>query len=208
MTLSEDQVVRYSRHILLSALGGKGQERLLATGVTLTGQGAAQAVAAAYLAASGLKVSAKGRPVAPEETGFLLAADDVGRPLEAMMRAALLDANPDALGQPSEVGALGELPAGFSGTGPWVALGWSGNRGGLVYRGRDGCAACFERTAGALSNGPAGASAVLLGALGALAFERLALGLSQPLGGLWLSETGEVEPMDLDRCASHGQTGR
>ena len=56
MSLTEAQVVRYSRQILLAQVGGKGQERLLASGAELVGHGVAQLTAAAYLAASGIGV--------------------------------------------------------------------------------------------------------------------------------------------------------
>jgi hypothetical protein len=208
MALSEEQVVRYSRQILLTAVGGKGQAKLLEAGVLLTGEGAAQATAAAYLAAAGTKVSCRARPVAAEEAGFLLSADDTGRPLAAMVRSALLDANPDALGLAVQVGSLGELPASFSGPAPWVALGWKGHRGAIVFRGTEGCAACFEAEAASLSNGPASASAVLLGALGALAYQRLVLGLSEPLGGLWLEPSGALTTMTGFGCSRHGENAR
>ncbi|HBK78928.1 MAG TPA: hypothetical protein DDZ83_04450 [Nitrospinae bacterium] len=57
MSLTEVQVRRYSRHILLPQVGGKGQERLLSSSAVIAfdreGEGAAS-VAATYLAASGV----------------------------------------------------------------------------------------------------------------------------------------------------------
>ncbi|MHB8873387.1 MAG: ThiF family adenylyltransferase [Myxococcaceae bacterium] len=203
MPLSEAQIVRYSRQILLRTVGGPGQAKLLELGAALSGEGSAQATAAAYLAAGGTPLSARERPVAPEEAGFLLAAADSGRPLGAMLHASLLDSNPDALAKPPAYGTVGELPASFSGQAPWLALGWSGRRGALVYRSEQGCAGCFEATAQGLSNGPSGASSVLLGALGALAYQRLVLGLAEGLAAFWLEEEGGLSPMELTRCSLH-----
>jgi hypothetical protein len=53
MTLSEAQVQRYSRQILLKEVGGKGQRRLLEAPFEVEGTGPAIDVAVAYLAASG-----------------------------------------------------------------------------------------------------------------------------------------------------------
>ncbi|MFZ5468381.1 MAG: ThiF family adenylyltransferase [Myxococcota bacterium] len=203
MSLSEDQILRYSRQILLSAVGGTGQEKLLAQGATLTGEGCAQSVAAAYLAGGGTPLETRERPVSGEEVGFLLGAADVGKSLRSTTSAALLDANPDARAEVGERGVVGELPASFSGPAPWVALGWSKKNGAVVYRSKNGCQACFEATAGGLTNGPSSARSVMLGALGALAFQRLVLGLSEDLGGVWLDESGALTPMTLTRCEAH-----
>jgi hypothetical protein len=56
VTLSDDQVERYSRQILLPEVGGRGQERLLAARVTVTGDGPVAAHAATLLAAGGMGV--------------------------------------------------------------------------------------------------------------------------------------------------------
>jgi hypothetical protein len=56
--LADALVERYSRQILLPDVGGRGQERLCATPVTVTGRGTAAAFAARLLAAAGLHVVA------------------------------------------------------------------------------------------------------------------------------------------------------
>lgn len=54
MEFTEDQIVRYSRHILLPELGGKGQEKLLNAKVLLVGSGGLGSPVGYYLAAAGV----------------------------------------------------------------------------------------------------------------------------------------------------------
>ena len=54
MNLTEDQMERYSRHILLPEVGGKGQAKLLAGKVLLVGAGGLGSPAGLYLAAAGV----------------------------------------------------------------------------------------------------------------------------------------------------------
>lgn len=54
MSLNEEQIERYSRHIILPEVGGKGQERLLAGKVLLVGAGGLGSPAGLYLAAAGV----------------------------------------------------------------------------------------------------------------------------------------------------------
>jgi molybdopterin-synthase adenylyltransferase len=54
LKLSEEQITRYSRHILLKEVGGKGQQKLLDGRVLLIGVGGLGSPIALYLAAAGI----------------------------------------------------------------------------------------------------------------------------------------------------------
>ncbi|HEY0413486.1 MAG TPA: HesA/MoeB/ThiF family protein [Allosphingosinicella sp.] len=54
MTLSERQLDRYARHIVLKEIGGEGQNKLLATHVVLVGAGGIGSPALQYFAAAGI----------------------------------------------------------------------------------------------------------------------------------------------------------
>lgn len=54
MGLTEQQIERYSRHIILEQVGGVGQEKLLASKVLIVGAGGLGSPAALYLAAAGI----------------------------------------------------------------------------------------------------------------------------------------------------------
>src|SRR5262249_48767329 len=134
MALTEAQVVRYSRQILLAPVGGVGQERLLAAGVHVQGHGQALATAAAYLAAGGTRVEGR-RAITDAQRGFLFTAVDVQESGQgssgsstasprldergkARWSFALKQLNPDASSTDLR-GMLAELPATFSGEAPW-----------------------------------------------------------------------------------------
>lgn len=54
MGLTEQQIERYSRHIILEQVGGVGQEKLLASKVLIVGAGGLGSPAGLYLAAAGI----------------------------------------------------------------------------------------------------------------------------------------------------------
>jgi hypothetical protein len=200
VALREDQILRYSRQILLKDVGGRGQEALLEGGARLEGSGPAGLTAAAYLAAGGSPVSGADTPLGPAAVGFLVSAEDVGRPASEVLGRVLPEVNPDAA-SPRGGGRIAELPAAWSGEAPWVALGGDGARGAVVFRGRQGCVWCFGETVRTLGPPPTGVLGVALGALGALVFQRLQLGMGPELGGRWLAAPGQVADLEVRRCA-------
>ena len=54
MGMTNDQLERYSRHIILKEVGGKGQKKLLQSSVLIIGAGGLGSPAAMYLAAAGI----------------------------------------------------------------------------------------------------------------------------------------------------------
>lgn len=101
--LSEEQIRRYARHILLPEIGGRGQARLLAAAVAVpVGPGRAAEVAAlTYLAAGGVgRLALLGDPrgaLEPAEaaSGILYGEADIGRPRIDAVRARVAAINPD-----------------------------------------------------------------------------------------------------------------
>ena len=201
MALREDQILRYSRQILLREVGGVGQERLLGATVLVDVADAPGLTAAAYLAAAGSGLTASPRPLAPAAPGFLAAATQVGQRADAVLAHELLAFNADAVPQAAPAAQLAELPAGFEGAGPWVALGAQETRGAVVFRAPGACPACFAAACAQLAPPPASALGVALGALGALVLQRLVLGLGPSSGLLLLAAPGALEHGALPHCA-------
>ena len=75
--LSEPQLQRYSRQLLLPEIGGAGQERLLAARVEVEGEGVAAETLRAYLAAAGVETGVGGQRVGSTQ-GARWVLDDVG----------------------------------------------------------------------------------------------------------------------------------
>jgi hypothetical protein len=200
VALSEDQILRYSRQILLRQVGGRGQEALLEGGARLDGVGPAGLTAAAYLAAGGTPVMASEARLEPAAVGFLVSAEEVRQPASEVLGRVLPEVNPDAV-SPRAGGRIAELPTAWNGEAPWVALGGDGTRGAVVFRGSHGCVWCFGETLRTLGAPPSGVLGVALGVLGALVFQRLQLGMGPDLGGRWLVAPGQLTELQLQRCA-------
>jgi molybdopterin-synthase adenylyltransferase len=103
VTLSDAQIRRYARHILLPDVGGVGQARLLSSAVVVEvgAERAAEVAALAYLAAAGvgrllLSGDPDGAVTAPEQAaGILYAADDLGAARLDALRRRIAAINPD-----------------------------------------------------------------------------------------------------------------
>ncbi|WP_342381752.1 ThiF family adenylyltransferase [Myxococcus stipitatus] len=202
MALREDQILRYSRQILLREVGGRGQEALLSGGARVDATGASGLTAAAYLAGGGTPVAGMGSlTMGPWSPGFLVSAEEVGLPVVSTLAREVPALNPDAANPEGRGGMIAELPSAWSGEAPWVALCGDGARGGVVFRGTEGCVWCFGETVRHLGSPPDGALGGALGALGAVVFQRLRLGMGPSLGGRWLVPPGTLEEMELRRCS-------
>lgn len=98
-TLTEAQIERYSRHILLKQVGGKGQAKLLQARVLLIGAGGLGSPVALYLAAAGVGrlgiVDCDAVDLTNLQRQVLHGTSDVGRPKVESAFDALKDINPD-----------------------------------------------------------------------------------------------------------------
>jgi adenylyltransferase/sulfurtransferase len=99
VTLGDDQLDRYARHIVLREIGGEGQRRLLDSAVTLVGAGGIGAPALQYLAAAGvgrLRVIDDDRVSLDNlQRQILFGTADVGRPKVEVASEAVKRLNPD-----------------------------------------------------------------------------------------------------------------
>lgn len=96
---TDEQIRRYSRHILLPQIGGKGQQKLLAGKVLVVGLGGLGSPASFYLAAAGVGtlglVDSDVVDVSNLQRQILYCTGDVGRPKAECARDRLQALNPD-----------------------------------------------------------------------------------------------------------------
>jgi len=97
--LSEQQVSRYSRHIILKEVGGRGQQKLLQSRVLIVGAGGLGSPAALYLAAAGVGtiglVDFDRVDLSNLQRQVLHHTHDVGRPKVESAADGIHDINPD-----------------------------------------------------------------------------------------------------------------
>ncbi|CAA9539883.1 MAG: Molybdopterin biosynthesis protein [uncultured Sphingomonadaceae bacterium] len=97
--LTDEQLDRYARHIVLKEVGGGGQRRLLEARVAVVGAGGIGSPAIQYLAAAGVGLL---RIIDDDAVGLgnlqrqvLFGTPDVGRPKVEVAREAVARLNPD-----------------------------------------------------------------------------------------------------------------
>jgi molybdopterin/thiamine biosynthesis adenylyltransferase len=97
--MNDDQLLRYSRHILLPEIGVEGQERFLASSALIVGAGGLGSPAAMYLAAAGVGTIVLADGDAVDLTNLqrqiLHSTQSIGKPKAASGREALARINPE-----------------------------------------------------------------------------------------------------------------
>lgn len=99
MTLTDAQLERYARHIVLKEIGGAGQARLLSADVAVIGAGGIGSPAILYLAAAGVGTI---RVIDDDQVALsnlqrqiLFGTDDIGAPKAEAAMTAIARINPD-----------------------------------------------------------------------------------------------------------------
>lgn len=99
MTLSDAQLERYARHIILKEIGGAGQARLLSAQVAVIGAGGIGSPAIQYLAAAGIGairvIDDDAVSLSNLQRQTLFGTPDIGRPKAEAAMSAVSRLNPD-----------------------------------------------------------------------------------------------------------------
>ncbi|WP_311269324.1 HesA/MoeB/ThiF family protein [Sphingobium sp. WCS2017Hpa-17] len=99
MTLSDEQLERYARHIILKEIGGAGQARLLSADVAVIGAGGIGSPAILFLAAAGVGtirvIDHDAVALSNLQRQILFGTADVGAPKAEAAMAAVARLNPD-----------------------------------------------------------------------------------------------------------------
>ena len=98
MAFSDDEIERYARHLVLSEVGGPGQQKLAAARVLIVGVGGVGGPAALYLAAAGVGtiglVDADTVGLSNLQRQIAFSTRDIGRGKVAVASERLTDINP------------------------------------------------------------------------------------------------------------------
>ena len=96
---SNEQIERYSRHIILKEVGGMGQTKLLESKVLLIGAGGLGSPAGAYLAAAGIGtlgiIDHDVVDLSNLQRQILHGVSDIGHPKTASAKSTIAEINPD-----------------------------------------------------------------------------------------------------------------
>jgi len=99
MSLTDEQIQRYSRHILLPEIGGKGQKRITQAKVLIVGAGGLGSPAALYLAAAGVGtlgiIDGDKVDLSNLHREIIHATPDLGRPKVLSAKEKMEAINPD-----------------------------------------------------------------------------------------------------------------
>ena len=99
MAMTDEQIERYSRHIILKEVGVKGQKKLLNASVLIIGAGGLGAPAAMYLAAAGVGkigiVDADEVDLSNLQRQIIHATADIGKPKVKSAKETMNAMNPD-----------------------------------------------------------------------------------------------------------------
>jgi len=107
MSLTDEQLERYARHIVLKEIGGAGQQKLLASTVALIGAGGIGSPAIQYLAAAGIGtlrvIDDDVVDLSNLQRQTLFGTADVGRPKAEIAAEKVAAMNPDVSVEPVTV---------------------------------------------------------------------------------------------------------
>jgi adenylyltransferase/sulfurtransferase len=99
MEFTDEQVTRYSRHILLPEVGGKGQKKIAKSRVLIVGAGGLGSPAALYLAAAGVGtlglIDSDAVDLSNLQRQVIHHTPDLGRPKVQSAKEKILALNPD-----------------------------------------------------------------------------------------------------------------
>ncbi|MGE0519892.1 MAG: ThiF family adenylyltransferase [Candidatus Binatia bacterium] len=204
MPLSDHQIERYSRQIILAQIGGTGQQRLLNASAAVAGDGPLAAMIARYLVGAGVgRLTLLGADAAVlrlELTALnpdsAVVVDSAVPPGADVVAAAELA--PESLAAMARSMRRAEVP--LIGTGARGAAGWV-----HVAVGGRGCVVCAAGAAAALCAPALEAPlATVLGGLAAALALNLLLGLAAPEPGTWWqfeTTTSALQARELRRAA-------
>ena len=182
--LSDSQIDRYSRQIVLAEIGGRGQERLLRSAVTVRGGADAALVCASYLAGAGVGVVAL-EDVSSGAMASILALETRNPDCRIVEHAVVACDLLVAIGSPGKF----HVPA--------TPVVWGGGTpdtlSSAYFPSEEACASCLADVARREDRG--GASPQILGALLAVEALRVLLGLAA-------KDRPTLRSLDLRRAAA------